>query len=238
MKTHTFLLAALLLAAPAAAAPLVLNSAFSAPITAPARDGVLDLLYAELFKRVGLDFQIQSTSAERGLLNADSGVDDGDVARVVGIERNYPNLVRVAEPVMYYQMVAFSRRPRFAVAGAASLRAYDVGILTGWKILERTIVGSHSLLKLETGRQLFDMLDKERIDVAVIEKYEGLHFIRGMGLEGIVAMEPALVEGDWFLYLNKKHAALAPRLAEELRRMKRDGTQQRILAAVMNRYQR
>lgn len=229
-------------AAPAAAAApppppaLVLNTSFFAPITSPERDGVLDLFYAELFGRLGLRVEIQASSAERGLRNADSGVDDGDVSRVAGIERDYPHLLRVPERVMAYQMVAFSRRHDFAVAGAASLAPYDVGILTGWKILERTIVGSRSLQKLETGRQLFAMLDKDRIDVAVIERLEGLHFIQSMGLQGVRQLRPAFVEGDWFLYLHQRHAALVPLLAAEIRRMKADGSYQRIFDGVLRRY--
>ncbi|SFL48572.1 MULTISPECIES: substrate-binding periplasmic protein [Rugamonas] len=228
-------------AAPAAIPPppptaLVLNTSFFAPVTSPERDGVLDLFYAELFGRLGLRVEIQASSAERGLLNANSGVDDGDVSRVAGIERDYPNLLRVPEPVMAYQMVAFSRRHDFAVAGAASLAPYDVGILTGWKILERNIVGSRSLQKLETGRQLFAMLDKDRIDVAVIEKLEGLHFIQSMGLRGVRQLRPAFVEGDWFLYLHRRHAALVPLLAAEIRRMKADGSHQRIFDGVLRRY--
>ncbi|HJV00787.1 MAG TPA: transporter substrate-binding domain-containing protein [Burkholderiaceae bacterium] len=229
MKSLLTLLAALLLALPGAAAPrLVLNSAFFAPITSPAHDGALDLLYAELFRRVGLEVVIQPASAERGLLNANSGIDDGDVSRVLGIEQSYPNLVRVPEPVMRYQMVVFTRHADFTVDGAASLRPYEVGILTGWKILERSITGTRSLQKLETGRQLFAMLAMDRIDVAVIEKLEGLHFVQSMGLQGVRVLAPAYVEGDWFLYLNKKHAALAPRLAEQIRLMKQDGSYQRI----------
>lgn len=244
MRTIPTLLAGLLLALPAlvaaappsAAPPLVLNSAFFAPITSPGHDGVLDLFYAELFKRVGLKVEIQPSSAERGLLNANSGIDDGDVSRVLGIEQTYQNLVRVPEKVMYYQMVAFSRHANFEVRGAASLQPYDVGILTGWKILERNIVGSRSLVKLETGSQLFSMLDKDRLDVAVIEKLEGLHFIQTMGLKGIKILQPAFVEGDWYLYLHKKHSALAPRLAEEIRKMKQDGSYQRIFDSVLSRY--
>lgn len=229
MKSLLTLLAILLFALPGAAAPkLVLNTSFFAPITSPQHDGALDLLYAELFRRLDLAVVIQAASAERGLLNANSGIDDGDVSRVLGIEQSYTNLVRVPEPVMRYQMVVFSRHADFTVDGAASLAPYDVGILTGWKILERSITGTRSLQKLETGRQLFAMLAMDRIDVAVIEKLEGLHFVQSMGLQDVRVLEPAYVEGDWFLYLNKKHAALAPRLAEQLRRMKRDGSYQRI----------
>ncbi|MBA5640299.1 transporter substrate-binding domain-containing protein [Duganella sp. LX20W] len=229
MKSLLTLLAALLFALPGAAAPrLVLNTSFFAPITSPEHDGALDLLYAELFRRVGLDVVIQPASAERGLLNANSGIDDGDVSRVLGIEQSYTNLVRVPEPVMTYQMAVFTRHADFTVDGPASLRPYDVGILRGWKILERSITGTRSLQKLETGRQLFAMLAMDRIDVAVIEKLEGLHFIQSMGLQGVRILAPAYVEGEWFLYLHKKHAALAPRLAEQLRLMKRDGSYQRL----------
>ncbi|MDL2357269.1 MAG: transporter substrate-binding domain-containing protein [Pseudomonadota bacterium] len=237
MKTILTLLTAIFLALPQhAQAQLVLNTSFVAPITSPERDGILDLVYAELFKKLDMQVVIQASSAERGLLNANSGIDDGDVSRVLGINKTYQNLVRVPEPVMYYQMVAFTRNANFTVNGAESLKPYDVGILTGWKILERTIVGTHSLVKMETGRQLFAMLDKERIDVAVIEKLEGMHFVKTMGLKHIRILQPAYVEGDWFLYLNKKHVALVPRINAELSKMKQDGRYQRIVDSVMQRY--
>lgn len=237
MKTILTLLTAFFLALPPQAhAQLVLNTSFVAPITSPERDGILDLVYAELFKKLDIQIVIQASSAERGLLNANSGIDDGDVSRVLGIDKTYQNLVRVPEPVMYYQMVAFTRNANFTVNGAESLQPYDVGILTGWKILERTIVGTRSLVKMETGRQLFAMLDKDRIDVAVIEKLEGMHFVKTMGLKNIRILKPAYVEGDWFLYLNKKHEALVPRISAELQKMKQDGRYQRIIDRVMQRY--
>lgn len=220
-----------------AEAPLVLNSTFTAPLVSAAHDGALDLLYTELFARLGRQVRIEQLAAERGLINANNGVDDGEAARVAGLEPTFPNLVRVPEPVLRYQMMAFSRDAHFTVDGVASLRPYDVGIVNGWKILERTITGTHALLKLEDGRQLFSMLDKGRIDVAVIEKRQGLQLIRGMGLRGIEAEQPPFLEGDWYIYLNKKHAALVPLLAAELRKMKQDGSYQRIVDSAQRRYE-
>lgn len=214
---------------------LVLDTSFNAPLVSPAHDGMLDALYTELFRRLGLRAQIQQVAAERGLMNANNGIDDGEAARIAGIEGSYPNLVRVPEAVIQYQMTVFSRRP-FAVDGVASLAPYDVGIVNGWKILERTITGSHSLQKLEDGRQLFTMLDRDRIDAAVIDRRQGLELVRSLGLRGIEARQPPLLQGDWFIYLNKKHAALVPRLAEELRKMKQDGSYRRILDGVQRRY--
>ena len=229
------LLACLTCGTPHAAPALVLNTAFNAPLVSAARDGALDQLYAALFERLGRHVRIQQIAAERGLMNANSGIDDGEVARVAGLDALYPNLVRVPEPVLRYQMMVFSRGTHFTVDGAASLRPYDVGIIIGWKILERTITGTHTLVKLEDGRQLFAMLDKGRIDVAVIERRQGLQLIRSMGLRGIEIEQPPLLEGDWFMYLNKKHADLVPLVAAELRKMKQDGSYQRIFDSVQRR---
>jgi polar amino acid transport system substrate-binding protein len=118
------------------------------------------------------------------------------------------------------------------------LKDYDVGILTGWKILERKITGTRSLVKLETAEQLFSMLDKERIDVVVVEKLMGLYFIKTMRLDGIDVLQPPFLEGEWFLYLNKKHESLIPELTAAIKSMKADGTYQRIFANALKVYAR
>ncbi|NQU64096.1 MAG: hypothetical protein HQ517_07420 [SAR324 cluster bacterium] len=53
---------------------LVLNTSYTAPITAPDKSGVLDLFYQELFKRLGGEFEIQYLPAERALLNPISSI--------------------------------------------------------------------------------------------------------------------------------------------------------------------
>jgi len=218
-----------------AAVPLVLNTPFNAPLTSAAHDGALDLLYASLFQRLGMQVQIQHIAAERGLLNSNSGIDDGEVARIEGIERLYPNLIRVPEAVMSYQMVAFSRGLHLTVNGTASLAPYDVGIVIGWKSLEHAITGVRSLIKVETGEQLFNMLVMGRIDLAIFEKQQGLNLIRRMGLHGIEVQQRPIIVGEQFMFLNKKHAALIPKLTAELRAMKQDGSFQRIVADVQRR---
>jgi len=230
-------LAAMLAALPAQAEPsLVLNTSYSAPITSPKKNGFLDLLYQELATRTGIKIEIQALPAERALVNANTGIDDGDVGRIAGLEKQYPNLVMVPEQVMPFQMGVFTRNASFAVNGPASLQPYDVGIVTGWKILERTIVGTRSRVTVETGEQLFTMLDGNRIDVAVIERMQGIRLIKRMGFQNIKELQPPFLQGDWYLYLNKKHAALVPILAAELKKMKTDGTSQRLYEVVMSRY--
>ena len=45
-------------------------------------------------------------------------------------------------------------------------------------------------------------------------------------------LSPSLKDVDMYLYLNKKHQALVPRLSQALRELKTDGTYNRILSTI------
>jgi polar amino acid transport system substrate-binding protein len=237
IKLFTFFILSFFLVLPAQAEQtLTLNTAYSAPLTSPDHSGALDMFYQELGKRLGIKIEIQALPAERALVNANSGVDDGDVSRVVGMEKIYPDLIRVPEPVMHFELVAFSRKANFTVTNAESFKPYSIGIVTGWKILEKTIVDTKSMDKLENADQLFTLLDKNRIDVAVYEKLQGLLTIQKLGLTNINLLQPSYITGDWYLYLNKKHEAQIPEIAKAIKAMKDDGTHKRIFDSVLKRY--
>lgn len=129
---------------------LVINTAYSEPLTSADHTGALDLFYHELGKRLGIKIEIQALPAERSLVNANSGVDDGDVSRVVGMEKIYPDLIRVPEAVMHFELVAFSRKENFKVINADSFKPYSVAIVTGWKILEKISLIPRAWIKLKT----------------------------------------------------------------------------------------
>lgn len=218
---------------------LVLNSSYYAPVTSEKRDGVLDLVYQELSGRLGIKFEIHNlAAAERVLSNVNDGVVDGDVGRVKGLEKKYPNMMIVPVPVMKYEMVVFSRNVDFKVTGAQSIKPYNVGLVRGWKILEQAAEGAKEVTTLESATQMFTMLDKGRIDIALLEKLQGLQIIAGLGLNGIKVLQPNLLEGYWYLYLNKKHESLIPKITAELRKMEEDGTLLRLYNSVHSRYAR
>ena len=139
---------------------------------------------------------------------------------------------------MRFQMGVFTRKASFTVAGPDSLKPYDVGIITGWKILERNSTQARSVSRVENGEQLFTMLDKGHIDVAILERMQGVMLIKQLGLRSVHLLQPPFLEGDWYLYLNKKHAALVPVITAELKKMKQDGTHKRIFDSVLGRYVR
>lgn len=240
MKFNAFLLFILLLTDSSMARAeitLRLGNSRYPPIVTPAQDGVIDRIYQELSRRLDIKIIIHPVeSGERVLINANNGIDDGDVARGPGLEKRYPNLIRVAVPVYHYQMAVFSRNIDFRVAGADSIKPYDVGILRGWKILEDITRGARSVTSLESGEQLFSMLQKGRIDIAVFEKPQGLAILKQMKIPEIKLLQPNLLEGNFYLYLHKKHKNLLPKITDALEAMQKDGTIRRINEAVLKQH--
>lgn len=213
------------LSAPALAAePLRLNTGVGAPYVLPDRQGFLDLLVAEMFRRVGLTAEVNVfPSAERALINANSGVDDGDAMRVRGLERLYPNLVRVDEKMIDNDFVAYSTRHRFMTRGWDDLKPYSVAYITGWKVFETNLKGGFQVTEVQDPEQLFTLLQGGRADAVLFEKWQGLWHARSRGL-AVHEHQPPLLRTEMFLYVHTRHAALAAALAAALRQMKQDGS--------------
>lgn len=216
---------------------LRLGSSYYPPITTSNKDGVIDLIYKELARRLNINIIIGDLeTAERVLLNANSGVDDGDVGRVLGLEKLYSNLISIPIPVYHYEMVVFSKNINFKPIDAKSIMPYDIGLLRGWKILEEISKGAKSVISLKNSEQVFNMLEKERIEIALFEKSQGLFVLKKMNLKNIKALQPNLLEGNFHLYLHKKHKLLIPKITAELSKMQKDGTIKHIKEKVLKQY--
>jgi len=232
-------LVCLLLAAfPAHAAqarPLVLNTDGAPPHSGPNGTGFEDRIVAEAFRRIGVEVKLIILPSERCLQNANAGIDDGNYTRIAGLPlAQYPNLIMVPEPVSELIFTVFTRSPDFNAATWADLQGRQVGAVTGWKIVEMNLKNGQHLQRVRDEEATFALLDKGRVEAIVGGLYTGREIIRTHGYQGMRALSPPLATEPMYLYLNKRHAALVPKLAEALRSMRRDGTQQRITKAVMD----
>lgn len=207
---------------------LALTTAISAPYSTPQKTGLFDRLATEIFRRLGIAVAIHSLPAERALLTLNAGLDDGTMARVAGLAKRYANLVQFSEPLMASEFMVFTKRAHLQMTGWDSLQPYHIGIITGWKILEQHLTGVTALTKVKDRSQLFQLLDHDRVDVIIFLRWGGLEIIKRLGLTDVEALEPPLIVQDVFIYLYKKHTALAAQASAVLKDMKQDGTYQRI----------
>lgn len=206
---------------------LVLNDAFEPPYTAADGSGFLDAIAGEAFRKAGVRLKLVKQPAERALINANNGLVDGDLARIAGLEDHYPNLVRVPEKLIEVSFSAFSKDPA-QPARWESIRQRPVAHIRGWKIYDRGLVGAKQILTAEDPTQLFRLLQLDRVDMALYERWMGESLISRQRMQGLVVLDPPLARREMFIYLNKRHALLVPRIAEALRAIKAEGLYERL----------
>lgn len=223
----------LFIARPAHTQAIVLNTANDPPNSTDDQAGICDRIMSEAFRRMGIPLKIVRLPSERALINANEGVDDGNFARVEGLDKLYPNLIRVSEEITTFEFVAFSRKAAFKTTGWDSLKPYNVGIITGWKILEKNTVGVKSLTKVRDEKLLFSLLLSGKADLVLYDRMQGKVVLKQLASGDIRVLTPPLAVKGMYLYLNKRHAGLVPKLELTLRAMKKDGTVKRIVGEML-----
>lgn len=200
------------------------------PPIAPSADhpGFMELVAREAFGRVGIEIEVSILPGERALINANNGLDDGDLLRIPGIEKAYPNLIRIPEKVMDFAFVAFTRKADTQIKGFVGLQPYTVAYVTGWKFYERNVKQAREITKVHNLIEMFGLLKKNRSEVVLAEHWQGLWAARQSGVE-VYPVQPPFKVSDMYIYLNKRHAELVPRVARAIADMKADGSYQRIV---------
>ncbi|KIL99650.1 hypothetical protein CCC_03822 [Paramagnetospirillum magnetotacticum MS-1] len=183
----------------------------------------------EAYRRVGIEVRAELLPNERGTVSADTGDTDGDTMRMAGLEAKYPNLVRVPEPVMLFNLVAFTAGLKFDVEGWESLRPYTLCIVRGFKLGEMRSQGMNRELPASS-EAAFRMLRAGHCQVAPMGEAFWL-MIDELKLGPLRALNQPVEVTPLYHYVNKRHAHLVPKLAEALKAMRRDGTIDSIMAA-------
>lgn len=195
----------------------------------------LSLVYTEAFKRLGYRFRLVSLPGERSLVDANSGVVDGEAARIAYLDANkYPNLIRVTEPILSAQEGAYSVDTSIMINGWESLRGkgYKVGFLKGLKSIEKKLplyVDKRDIVTVTGFEQMLKMLQARRVDIYLGSTFLEESFpMRSDAYKDIkrVGIVETKVLYPW---LHKRHKALGAPLADVLKKMKSEGAYTRLI---------
>lgn len=216
---------------PAAAAPdrMVLSTGMREPWTNTEHTGFTDLVVTEVFRRLGVTAEVSVIFARaRGIRLVDEGVDDGLTAAVAGLEKDYPNLVRVPEKIFDNDFIAATlavddASQAWAIRSFADLAPYSVAYIIGWQVFDRNLGPVRELTQAKDADQLLTLLSNHRVEVILHERWQVLWLARQKGMN-LRLFEPPLAPVPMYMYLHKKHADLVPKVAAELAAMKQDGT--------------
>lgn len=188
-------------------------------------------VYDEAFRRLGMQIKYQAYPTARLTLSLEQGLIDGDSARahVYGIV--HPNLIRVEEALYIASFSLFGSDSSMELTELEQLKNGNsqVEYRRGVGVCENTmkaLLPATRLSEISSTHQGLQKLLLKRtqyfceIDVAVLNvlysaQFKDAHRIRKLlDIGGPAPLYP---------YLNNKHAALAPKLAEIIRKMKAEG---------------
>lgn len=204
-------------------ASISITSGRGAPFVNPDHGGFYDLIVINMFKRVGLNANTVLLPSERSLINANTGIDDGNIARIKGLEKKYPNLIMVPEKIIDFDFVVFSKKKYLKIKDWKSLKPYNIAFINGWKYFEKKAQYYKSLTRVKSSTQLFNLLNNNRADIALYDLWSGVWWLRHNATD-IHYLLPPIASVKLYLYVNKKYKKLVPVLSRALAEMKKDGT--------------
>lgn len=220
---------------PATTRTLTLSTEPFPPISTADGQGFEDLLAKEIFRRAKIGLVLSLLPSERTLVSVNSGIVDGMLSRVGGMDQYFPNIVQFTEKTITREYVAFARSGTIEINDWSSLEQQHVAFLNGWKIFERNVTKAKSVVQVEKPDQLFAMLENGRVDIILYDRISGLQFIQDQGIKDIRPVGTPLARKDTFFYLNNKHEELIEPLSSILREIKADGSYQEIYDATIGR---
>ena len=206
---------------------ITINTGTLKPLFSAEGNSFYNKLIKEAFSRLNLNSKVIYLPSERAMRNVNQGIDDGTIARVKGIEKKYTNIIRVPTPVLRFKFIAYSLNKDIKVTDWDSLKPYSVGIIRGWKIYEKNVVGVKKLTKVNSVKQLFTLLTNRRSEVILFEQLRGSWWNKHLNAKAY-PIGSSILEKDMFIYMHKKHASLVPKLTDVLLEMKKDGSYQRL----------
>lgn len=219
---------------------IVLNTAFGPPVSNAAQTGFGDRVMSEAFRRIGYKLETSRLPAERALINANRGIDDGDLARIGGLQKQYPNLIQVPESYLTIDLVLYTKNyPAFTVTGWDSVASHSLAIISGWKILERNFakLGNRvETIKTDSPEQSFSLLQNDRVDFIAYSNWSGMGYIKAHNITNVKLLKPPLARPKFYVYLHKKHEKIVPQLAAAIKSMKADGTLQTLYDRLLKPY--
>ncbi len=193
----------------------------------------------EALKQNGFGLILKTYPPKRAAIMADAGQIDGDAHRIYDFNKDapFPNLIRVSESVQSVEQSVFSRIGDIRIAGWKSLAPYRVIYVTGVKLVEdglRSAVPENNLSPADSVESAFKMLAANRGELTISSTETGFAALKKLSLEnsGIQVLAPPVVITDLYTYLHKKHLDLAAKLADTLKKMKADGSYQKIIESI------
>ncbi len=181
------------------------------------------LLLKQAYEKLGVSMELVRLPASRALIEANNGVQiDGELIRIAGLAKQYPNLVQIPVMIANFKISVFSKTIDFDVNGWDSLKPYEVTFKRGFKGMEKHADGLR-VKRARSSEAALEMLNMDRTDIVVVPYLDGLVLRKKLNMPQIKILEPPLEQVHLYHYLHNSHKALIPKITQVLKKMEQNG---------------
>lgn len=214
-------------------ASITLTTGFPAP-----ESHLIENVIKEVSKRSNINIHFESLPNKRSLVNANSGVTDGEAARILEINKYYPNLLPIPSQVHSIELVVLSKN-QIILSSPSDIVKYNVGVIHGMKIAVNMAEKNKpiSLVKATNFEALVRMLIADRLDIIIMNKSAVLFNQSKFRGNNLYLQEDPLMTRPLYMQLHKKNKAYIPKLQKALESMHQDGSYQKIQNNFLKSYQ-
>jgi len=179
-------------------------------------------ILTEAYKRLGIEFTVTKYPAKRSLISANLGKSDGEIHRISGLQKEFPNLIEIKVPIVKLEWMLYSKNYNFKVEGIKSIKPYSISTRRGIIFAERIVSKAKNHLLVNGWMQVLATLEHERVDLALIPKIAASKILQKNPMR-IYALMPPFQEFYLYHYLHKKNQNLIPKITKVLKEMEKSG---------------
>ncbi len=199
---------------------LNLATGIDTPITA-------DFVDYYALKQLGIHMTVTVGSSTTGVKMADSGERDGCIIQSSDIDNVYKNLIMVPQPLYTIGFSIYTKEGvDVPIQQWSDLSKYKVAYMQQKLYIENHLPSDCvSIIKKGSTEDVFQAVLDDKADVAVLSEYANQIYNVPKGIHKVTTIDPIQV----YTYLNKKYAALVPKLNAVYTQMAQDGTIDKIM---------
>lgn len=179
-------------------------------------------LLTNAYAQLGIGIEIQEYPSARALKISSKGKADGEVSRLSVIEKKFPTLMRIPTPIGTVNSALFTLNPNLKVKSWEALANYRITVINGYKNSMKRTEGMDRI-ESTNFKQAIELVQKGRVDIAVLTEIDGLRAIKELGAKNIVMLENFIGVTPLYHYIHQKNAAMFDDISAVISKMQRDG---------------
>ncbi|MFT5701559.1 MAG: polar amino acid transport system substrate-binding protein [Desulforhopalus sp.] len=180
-------------------------------------------ILTDVYKKAGLEIDIEPMPGQRAHSLATDGTKDGETARIFSYGEKNPTVVRVPTPYSSLETTAFAKKSaNISISSQEDLKKYKVVIVRGVQHTKDMTEGHENVHVINDAEQMMKFLEGGRADIALNNTISAKVDLQKLKIADIVPVG-TLQTLDLFNYIHENRKDIVSKVDATIQEMKESG---------------